>query len=332
MALALIGVGIAISSHAQEICGLQTASFDIIFADAFDPPPSGLGPALGTVNAPTLGIAPTVSITYPAPSSTLTGGMVQVSGTVSGPPDTGVAVNGIRAYVNNGQFMTPPFVVDASTTSITAQATTLDGLTATASNAVMSVPGTPATTLTTGTPVGFSPLPLRFNLTTNVAQTVQTVSVDYGDTTSYNGTALGDLPIHTYVQPGVYVVNATITFTSGPPQTASTMVIAMALTEQRNDICSVYAYLRAQMAADQVSSATQTMMGDLSIRLTPFFQALSTNNEIAGVAAQLGTLAAGTIGLDSADIVAVRDVGGQLLGYPVHFAKGSDGVWRIDSM
>jgi len=241
-------------------------------------------------------------------------------------------VNGIRAYVNNSQFATPPFVVDTSTSSLTAQATTIDGLTATASNTVMSVPGAPATTLTTGTPVGFSPLPLQFNLMTNVAQTIQTVSVDYEDSTSYNGTTLGNLPIHTYSLPGVYVANATITFTSGPQQTASAMVIAIALLEQRDDLCSAYAYLRAQMAANQVVKATQTMTGDLSTRLTPFFQAMATNNEIAGVAAQLGTLAAGTIGLDAADLLAIRDVSGQLLGYPVHFVRDSNGVWRINQM
>jgi hypothetical protein len=318
--------------HAQETCGLQTASFDIIFADAFDPPPAGLGPVLGSVVAPTLGIAPTVSISYPPSSTTLVGGTVQVAGTVTGPVDTGVVVNGIRAYVFNGQFLTPPFNVDTSTTSLDAQATTLDGLTATASVGVMSVAGAPVTTLTTANAIGFSPLPLRFDLRSNVAQTVQSVHVDYGDSTSFDGTVLGYLPTHTYSSPGVYTAIATITFASGPPQTASTMAIALSLPEQRNALCTVYSHLRAQLAANHVSNATQALMGDLSTRLTPFFQALSANNEITGVAAQLGTLAAGTIGLDSADIVAVRDVSGQLLGYPVHFARGSDGVWRIDSM
>ena len=320
------------TADAQEVCGLQTATYDIIFANGFDQPPTGLGPSLGTVNAPTLGVTPTVAITAPASASTLVGGLVQVSGTVSGPPDTGVMVNGVRAYVNNGQFLTPPFSLDTSATSLTATATTIDGLTATATRSVMSVAGAPSTTFTTSTPIGFSPLPFQFNLTTNVAQTLQSVSVDYGDTTTYSGTVLGALPIHTYNTQGLYTVNATITFTSGPPQTASAMVMAMTVAEQRNNLCSLYAYMRAQMAANQVANAVQVFSGDAATKFQPFFQAMNTNNELVGVASQLGTLAAGTIGLDSSDLLTVRDVSGQLLGYPVHFVRDANGVWRINAM
>lgn|GEM_PF-525112 len=315
-----------------EICGLVTATFDVIFLDGFDTQPSGLGPTLGTVTAPTFGVTPTISITNPSPPITLIGGLTQVSGTVSGPVDTGVVVNGVRAYVNNGQFLTPLMSVDPSTTTLVATATTVDGLSATATNTVSSVPGVPATTFTTGTPIGFAALPVQFRLATNVAQTVQSVSVTFGDGNNYNGSSLGYLPVHTYATPGLYIANATITFTSGSPQNASAMVMALALSEQRNNLCSVYAYLRAQMVANNVSNATHALMGDLSVRLTPFFQALSTNSEIASVAAQLGSLAAGSIGLNAADIMAVRDVGNQVLGYPVHFARDANGVWRIDGM
>jgi hypothetical protein len=318
--------------QAQEICGLQTATFDIIFANGFDALPTGLGPALGTVTSPTLGVTPTIAITQPATAPTTVGGMIQVAGTVSGPPDTGVAVNGIRAFVSGGKFLTPPFNVATSTTSLVATATTIDGLTATATLGVTSTAGVPSTSFVTSTPVGFSALPLQFNLTTNVAQVVQTVSVDYGDTTTYSGTTTGYLPIHTYSAPGVYIVNATITFTSGPPQTGSAMVMAMSAAEQRNNLCSAYAYLRAQMAANQVNNALQVFSGDLATKLTPFFQALSTNSEIAAVSAQLGTLATGTIGLDAADLLSVRDVSGQLQGYPVHFVRDASGVWRINGM
>lgn len=33
-----------------------------------------------------------------------------------------------------------------------------------------------------------------------------------------------------------------------------------------------------------------------------------------------------------ADVVAVREVSGDVRGYPIHFVRDIDGVWRIDAM
>ncbi|HEY2394837.1 MAG TPA: PKD domain-containing protein [Rudaea sp.] len=285
------------------------------------------------MDAPTLGVTPTIAITYPPPSTTLLNGKVQVAGTVTGSVDTGVQVNNVRAYIYNGQFLTPPISIDSTTSTLNAQATTLDGLTATANVSVMASTGDPGATLATGASVGYAPLPVRLNLASTSAQSIQTVVVDFGDGTAlYNGSGLGYVPLHTYAQPGIYVATATITFTSGPPQTAVTRIIAIALTEQRNSICSAYAYFRAQLIAGQVSNATRALTGTLSTRLTPFLQALNSGGSLSTTAAQLGMLATGTFTLDTADIVAVRDVSGQVIGYPVHFVKDVNGIWRLDSM
>jgi len=107
-------------------------------------------------------------------------------------------------------------------------------------------------------------------------------------------------------------------------------VVALALADQRTLICATYAHLRARLAAQDASGAAQALTGGLKSRLRPLFDALG--NRMPGVAANLGTLADGLIGLDAADIVAVREVGGELRGYPVHFARDAQGVWRIDSM
>jgi len=285
------------------------------------------------VDAPTLGITPTISITYPPPSTTLLNGKVQVAGTVTGSVDTGVQVNNVRAYIYNGQFLTPPISIDSTTSTLNAQATTLDGLTATASVSVMASAGDPGATLTTGASVGYAPLPVRLNLASTNAQAIQTVVVDFGDgTAAYNGSTLGYIPLHTYAQPGMYAAIATITFTSGPPQTAVARIIAISLADQRTSVCSGYAYFRAQLIAGQISNASRALTGSLSTRLTPFLQALNSGGTLSTTAAQLGMLATGTFTLDTADIVAVRDVSGQVIGYPIHFVKDVNGIWRLDSM
>lgn len=53
---------------------------------------------------------------------------------------------------------------------------------------------------------------------------------------------------------------------------------------------------------------------------------------LPSTAAALGPLASGIIGLDSADLVIVKDRTAEVDGYPIHFARDNKGVWRIAAM
>lgn len=326
--------GFSKACMAQEACGLQTANFDSIFVDSFDPAAigGGLGPALSTVSAPVLGQTPTITITHPSPGASLPGGKVQVAGTVTGSTNTGVSVAGIRAYVHNGVFLTPEITLDAAATSLDAEATSMDGLSATATAAI-TVSTTPADArLVADAETGFAPLPVKFRLSAADDLTVQSVSVDFdGDgSADFGGVATGDLPLYTYTQPGVYTATATLTLDNSQQIVATYRVIALDLDAQRNTVCSVYAYFRSRLSVQDAAGAGHALMGALNTRLSPLFTALGTR--MPTVAAKLGTLADGLIGLDRADIVAVRDLNTEVRGYPIHFARDAKGVWRIDSM
>jgi len=65
-------------------------------------------------------------------------------------------------------------------------------------------------------------------------------------------------------------------------------------------------------------------------RLSPLFTVLGSRMPTA--AANLGPIADGLIGLDSADVIAVRDRIAEVDGYPIHFVRDAKGVWRIDAM
>jgi len=333
-AMLLTSCLIAKSAQAQEACGLQDVNFDTIFVDGFDPATTGggIGPPALITPAPTLGITPTIAITWPTAGTTLPAGKVQVVGTVTGSVNTGVAVAGTRAYVHNGVFVTPELTLDSSATSLVATATTMDGLTASANVAVSATSTEPDVSLSTGTPVGFSPLPVLFHLDVKSGLTVQSVAVDFdgNGSTDYTGTAAGDLPMFTYPAPGAYTATANLTFTGHAPVTVKYRVMVVELAEQRTAICSTYAHLRARLSAQDVNGAGYALMGNLRSRLLPLFTALGTR--MPGVASNLGTLADGLIGFDAADITAVRDLTSEVRGYPVHFARDQSGVWRIDSM
>jgi len=79
---------------AQEVCGLQSAVYDVIFANGFQAASGTLGNALGTVPSPTIGTTPTIVITYPAASAQLPANHTAVAGTFTGPDHTGITVNG----------------------------------------------------------------------------------------------------------------------------------------------------------------------------------------------------------------------------------------------
>ena len=322
------------AAGAEETCGLQEVNFDSIHIDGFDPPPvgGGLGPPAGTVPLPALGVAPTVAITWPTPGAVLPGERVRVVGTVSGPVNTGVSVAGQRAYVHDGVFLLPELNLEEGALTLTATATTLDGLSASADVAVTLTVTEPEATPSTATPVGFSPLPVRFRLKLKPGLALESVEVDFdGDGSSdYTGSAAGDLPLFTYPAPGAYTASASLTFSSHAPVTVTQHVLVLSLPEQRSAICATYAHLRARLLAQDANGASQALMGALDARLRPLFNALGPR--MAEVAPNLGTLADGLIGLDAADIIAVRDLSSEVRGYPVHFARDAKGVWRIDSM
>lgn len=315
-----------------EICGLQNAVYDGIFVDGFNSPSStGLGPAFSTVNVPATGITPALSITSPV-GSTVAGGHLQVTGTVSGPPNVGVVINGERAYVHNGVFLTRTFTLDTTATQLSAVATAPDGLSASA-NAPINVSSTePDATLEADAEAGFAPLPVRFSvrLRPGIAATVQNLNVDFSTdgASDYSGT--GPIPLTTYQNPGVYTATADITLSDNSHLVVSRKVIAVDLAEQRENVCSVYAHFKARLAAQDASGAAQSATGQLRQKLLTFFTALGAKMPI--VSAGLGTLADGTLGLDNADVVAVRETGGTLRGYSIHFTRDAAGVWRIDAM
>lgn len=339
----MVGLTIALGCSAQETCGLQTAVFGSeIFKDGFENAPQaltathvaakggGLGPPLSTVPPPALGVTPTISVTYPAVGAAIPTGRVQVVGTVTGPTNTGVTVNGVLAYVHNGTFATPEFALPVEVTSLEAKATTLDGLTATASRTVSSGTTQPDVSISNDLPAGFAPLNASFLLSVQPSIAVQSVAVDFGDGGTFTGTDPDAIPRHTYASPGIYVAQLTITDTSAQQYTSTRRVIVLGLPQQRETICAVYAHLRARLAANDGAGALLAFHPKHRPRYEELFNALGANRPVA--ATRLGVIANGLFGVSDAELTLVNDDPGGINGYPMHMSLGPDGVWRIDAM
>jgi len=316
------------AAAAPEVCGLQNASFDVIFKDGFQPA-IGLGPALGTVDPPGLGIAPTVTITSPLGGAV--NGRVQVTGTFTGPAGTGVSVNGARAYVRNGMFVTQLLSLPDGSNAITATATTLDGLIATDSKNISSDSTAPRLSIASDASVGFKPLGIGLNLSLPLGINVQTVTVNYGDgSPMFQGNSLSSVPRHTYANAGFYKIQVDATDMQAKVYSASYSIAVLDVPELRQSLCATYAHLRSRMAAGDSQGALQAFHVKQRQKFGKLFTALGTNLPIA--AGGLGVIANGTIGTGDAEFILVKEVGNDIEGYPLHMSPGVDGVWRIDSM
>lgn len=336
----LLGVGltfVSITARADETCGLPS-TFDVIFINGFE----AASPA--ALPLPTLAqleqnrrarqaTAPTIAITSPASGAAIADSKVDVVGTYSGPDNTGIAIGSARAYTYNGQFVVPALPLAPGSTTLTATATTIDGLTSSASATVSSAQAAPAPlSLAANAYAGFAPLAVSFVAQLN-AGSIQSVAVDYdGDgVDDYSGAAFPSPFAHTYSTPGIYAVRLTVHSSAGTTYTATQRVVIQDLAAVRSTVCGVFGHFRQNVAANQMTTAAQALGDTAKDRYTTFLNGLGATN--AGtVATQLGTIANGVFGVDQASLIVVANVGSETVGFPVTIARGDDGVWRIISL
>lgn len=315
---------------AQEVCGLQSAVYDVIFANGFQPGSGTLGNPLGTVSSPTIGVTPTVTITYPTANALLSTNHTAVAGTFTGPSHVGIVVNGQTAYTFNNSFLVPDVSLISSDPTLHLTATTLDELNASTSTSVQLPAQAPLARLDADASVGIAPFNIDFLLTTDPSLQVQGISINYGDGGTFSGGGTAAIPGHTYATPGIYVVSATLTTMSGSVS-ADHRVIILDIQELRNRLCGVYAYLRVQLAAQDQTHALQAYDPLDRVRYQSFFTAVG-QAQLPALASELGTLAAGMVGPREAHLTVAKTISGVVQGYLIELAPDENGVWRIRQM
>jgi hypothetical protein len=286
---------------------------------------------LTTVMPPVLGVTPTVTITSPIASASISSNAVQVEGTFTGPSNTGITVAGVPATIIGDRFISEPLVLDTGASTVAVRATTMDGLSGAAQVAVtVSAPPAQDFKISVPSKVGFAPFKFKPVLSLSDISDIQSVAIDFnGDgTNDYTGT-IGNVPIHTYSTPGVYRVRVVIT-TSSQTYTRFRTVAVPSLPETRARACTVYAHLKARLRVNDSAGALLAFTKPLQPQYQELFVALGTNRPL--FADKLPIIANGVFSPIDAEIVLVREVGTQLRGAMMHLVRMGDGVWRIDSL
>lgn len=323
-------------ADAQENCGFPVS----LLRSGFE-----AGEQQPLVVLPIDGTPLTVNIVSPIEGEVVPADKVQVYGSLTGPANLGVMVNGQLALSNATQFSSRPLVLDAGAQVISVTLTTIDGATIIGIRNITVSPSIGANvSLSAATTGGYAPQTIPLTLITRLpaAQTtVARVQIDYqGDGIFDVDSPDANVALsYNYDAPGAYIALARVSFDDGDPMTPLVVregkyrIQMQSLAYTRQTLCATYYGMKHRLIANQIPLALNT----LGTRIKPKFQTLwnSLGTNLATVAARLGQVTVGQISDVSAEfIVSIPDpaVPGEYLGFPVLFSRGSDGVWRIYAM
>jgi len=343
---------------AQEVCGLASVQYNRMHGDGFesssgaqalaessvkpvdkklevDLTPSArkhlqLGNALGYAPRIIAGIAPTITIAFPASGASFSGQNFEVRGTFTGPVNTGISVNGSPALTFGNQWVSLPIHAPVGSFEISATATTFDAMSANATRMITVGNAPPEIELVPKQAGNIAPATIGFTFRVASGLVIETVQVDFnGDgNNDYVGPLSGMPTTYHYTAPGLYTAKI-IAVTPGGQSIHERSVLIADVVTLRERACSVYGALRASLAANDLEATLNTFIEFKREAQRPFFTALGSNRSV--FATRLGTIANGVVGMDSAQLITLRIEGGQPIGYPVSFAAEATGVWRIAS-
>jgi hypothetical protein len=332
--LCLIAFAFATPAQAQENCGYPSS----VLKSGFE---AGEQPSVVTL--PLESAPVTVSLQFPAANITVQSDTIQVYGSYTGPANTGITVNDVRALSNGVNFTSPLIRLVPGPNTITLKATTLDLAPLVINRIVTYDNAQPAPVTFTGmSPGDYAPIRIPYAVTYVIpaGQTALTraqFDLDGDGTFELDSPSLPSNLRFDFDSPGFYLAATRLSFDDGNPGTSlvvnqgNAAVLVQSLNFTRQTLCGVYYGMKSRLNSTQISLALNT----LDPALRPTFQALWTElgTNLPTVAGRLGEIIDGQISDVAAEVMtAVADTPGEFLGYPIQLRRGSDGVWRISGM
>ncbi len=323
-------------AFAQSNCGKAPK---LIFIDGFRdlpfPPPVDAPPPV-TLPAGSTPLA--IQITSPASGAVTRRNQIEVKGTFDGPPNTGITINGNTAFLHGNQFVLPALKLPAGQSTIEARGVSMSGSSqvATANVTVDPEASVEPVVFDAARAGGFAPMPITFSWSAVAPLEFVRVEVDFDGNGVFelDTTDLSTPLKHVYRVPGVYL--ARLRLTTAPPASATyettRAVVSVNSNYVRATLCYVYERMRTELAASNVPGALQMLHPDLRPRFDTFWTANLA--QLPTIAPQLGTVADGVLGRDTAQLMVTQSVVGQTEpdAYFINFEPDSDGIWRITGM
>lgn len=324
------------AAKATETCGVRLSTYRSGF-EAGEQPQEAILPAANT--------ALSLAVTYPPDGHVSGVRNIQVYGTLSGPPNTGVIVNNQIALSNASQFTSQPIALTEGANVLTVVASTQDGGTQTITRTIQYQPGS-------GNPVqfgavsagNFAPLRIPFSLNFNppgANPNLARVQIDYDGNGQFDSdtTALPNSLFRDFATPGVYLARARVSFDDGNSGTpievheAEFQIQMQQIAYTREVLCTVYYDMKHRLQATDITGALHTIATDKRND----YQAIwtSAGGNLPTIAASLGDIVKGQISDNSAELMAAvpdDQRPGDFLGFTVALERDPLGVWRISGL
>jgi hypothetical protein len=301
-----------------------------------------------------------VAIDSPEDGSTLPGDIVDVVGTFTGPVNTGITINGIPAKTVNGRFMVPNVRLPKANT-LEAVATTLPGLTATASITLNQSDEKPIVPIDVGgdpiakidckscsnaeslisfhaeQPIGMAPATITFDIELHeslAGSNLQSIRIDTDGDGVFDITSpsIDEFPrSFRYSKPGLFKATLEVTSNTRRTYTVTQWVLIRSMAVERGALCDVYGYLKAKLILADPAASSLAFASE--VRPGYFSGFTQIGAELPLLGPELGTIVGGFAGPTYAEILVMRDSPDQTRnGFHVHMVQDTDGVWRISGM
>ena len=340
--LALVLLAVSADSAAQSLCGVPPAD---IFKSSYEtgeirPPPYVPNPAL-----PPDSTALMLSVTYPGDGITVGTASIQVRGTYTGPPNTGVSIRGVPALQSGTSFLSRDVALVPGSNTFSVTVTSATGITQTVIRSVTyNAALAPDVELKSAHPGDYAPFSVRFlpQLRRGIANPViERIRIDFDTdgTFEIDTTDATTRLSHRYQDAGLYLATVELTLNDDnmgtPPvvATATRRVMAEDLDITRATFCHAFDRFRTNLTAQQYTAALQVFNPEVRPNYQGFINGLGANG--GTLASGIGQIVDGTIGQESAQLFLSRPIPGQpgrFRSFPLQFTRDGDGVWRISAL
>ncbi|GMR19684.1 MAG: hypothetical protein BMS9Abin36_0279 [Gammaproteobacteria bacterium] len=273
-----------------------------------------------------------VAITYPTEGSTLLNTSTLVTGTYTGPPHSGVAVNGVPAMVDGNKFYVNGVALHTGSNTLTATLTTLHGANASSQATVNVLPAVSGgIQLKPLQDSGIAPHTATFEIDNQSGFPIDRMQLDFnGDGSIDLDTTDIQAPLsYQYTATGLYEAKGIFTANSIEIESRAAIVV---LDGQQLDVrmTAIWQGMNAALVAGDVEGALLYLTENAQYKYRPVFEALMPH--FTEIVTSYSPLLRTGFSQDIAEYAIHRPFNGQHRLYLIYFLKAGDGLWRIDAM
>jgi hypothetical protein len=271
------------------------------------------------------------AIVNPVNNATINDNLVNVSGTVQAPANSGVTVNGVVAVIYGGHFYANNVALNAGTNTLTATLTAPDGMVTTQSIAVTSTGSSPVRVMADAMQ-GFSPLTVTFDVTPQDGVVIQKVEIDADGNGTVDQTLLAFpwISIMTYTGAGAYMTTFRVTDMQGNVYTQVVPIVVTDRAALDQNLRAVWNGMKNALMAGDKARAMQYLDASAQQRYGPVFDVLMPS--MLQITATFSDLQSLTLSNDLGEFAVNRVINGENRIYLIYFGRNGDGVWRLGSM